>query len=160
MTKKKSKTYRNAKKKFLPLWLQRAGKRNLTYPCGCFAPSALCALGSHSGSLRSLAFCASRSQKFFKKCVSQSTQNGLKRIEMQKKILYPFDSLRTLRVAQREAKRKLSYRCSRFTPSGLALRTRYLPHDTPRVPRSVHAKFHHDRIETMGVRGIQTYIHT
>ena len=45
-----------------------------------------------------------------------------------------------------------------FAPSGFA--PRYLPHDTPRVLRSVHAKFHHDLIKTMGARGIQTYIHT
>ena len=32
----------------------------------------------------------------------------------------------------------------------------YLLHDTPRVPRSVHAKFHHDRIKTMGAKGIHT----
>ena len=48
----------------------------------------------------------------------------------------------------------------RFAPSGFAPRARYLPHDTPRVLRSVHAKFHHDLIKTMGARGIQTYIHT
>ena len=46
-----------------------------------------------------------------------------------------------------------------FAPSGFGLCARYLPHDTPRVRRSVHAKFHHDRIKTMGARGIQTYIH-
>ena len=37
---------------------------------------------------------------FRKKGVSLSTQNALKRIEMQKKSFYPFDRLRTLRVAQ------------------------------------------------------------
>ena len=44
----------------------------------------------------------------------------------------------------------------RFAPSGFALRARYLSYDTPRVPRSVHAKFHDDRIKTMGARGIHT----
>ena len=49
--------------------------------------------------------CASRvarsSRKFSKKkSVSQSTRNALKRIEMQKKNLYPFDRLRASRVAQ------------------------------------------------------------
>ena len=38
-------------------------------------------------------------ENFRKKSVSQSTQNDLKRIEMQKKI-YPFDQLRASRVAQ------------------------------------------------------------
>ena len=37
---------------------------------------------------------------FKKKSVSQSTRIALKRIEMQKKF-YPFEPLRTLRVAQR-----------------------------------------------------------
>ena len=43
-----------------------------------------------------------------------------------------------------------------FALSGFALCARYLPHDSPRVPRSVHAKFHHDRIKTMGARGPMT----
>ena len=47
---------------------------------------------------------------------------------------------------------------SRFAPSSFALRARYLPHNTPRVPRSVYAKFHDDQIKTMGARGIQTDI--
>ena len=47
----------------------------------------------------------------------------------------------------------------RFAPSGFALRACYLPHDIPKVPRSVNAKFHDDRIKTMGARGIQIYIH-
>ena len=37
---------------------------------------------------------------FGKKSVSQSTRNDLKRIEMQKKKIYPFDRLRASRVAQ------------------------------------------------------------
>ena len=46
----------------------------------------------------------------------------------------------------------------RFASSGFAIRARYLPYDTPRVPRSVHAKFHADRTKTVGARGIHTYI--
>ena len=44
----------------------------------------------------------------------------------------------------------------RFAPSGFALRARYLPDVTPRVPRSVHAKFHADWSKTVGARGIHT----
>ena len=42
----------------------------------------------------------------------------------------------------------------RFAPSGFAFhaRTRF----APRVPRSVHAKFHADRPKTVGTRGIHT----
>ena len=87
-----------------------------------------------------------------KKSVSQSTQNGLKRIKMQKKRFNPLTPF-----VRSAAKRNLTYPCGRFAPSGFALGARYLPHDTPRVPRSVHAKFHDDRIKTMGARG---YIHT
>ena len=44
-----------------------------------------------SRSLRSCAFCTSRSRIFSKKkSVSQSTQNALKRLKLQKKIFYPF----------------------------------------------------------------------
>ena len=32
----------------------------------------------------------------------------------------------------------------------------YLPHVTPRVPRSFHAKFHADWTKTVGARGTQT----
>ena len=39
-------------------------------------------------------------KNFLKKSVSQSTQNALKRIEMQKKCLYSFDPLRASCVAQ------------------------------------------------------------
>ena len=39
-------------------------------------------------------------ENFRKKSVSQSTRNALKRIKMQKKIFYPFDRLRALRVPQ------------------------------------------------------------
>ena len=72
--------------------------------------------------------------------MSQSTRNALKRIEMQKNFFYPFNLLRALRVAQ--------------SPSGEA--QLYLHQITSRVPRSVHAKFHHDRIKTMGARGPMT----
>ena len=65
-----------------------------------------------SRSLRSRAFCASRSQKIFeKKSVSQSTQNALKRVKMQKKKLFtPFDPLRASRVARslRKFSKKIS----------------------------------------------------
>ena len=72
-----------------------------------------------------------------KKSVSQSTRIALKRIENQKKI-YPFDPLRASRIAQ--------------SPSGEA--QLILPQVTPRVPRSVHAKFHADRTKTVVRRGI------
>ena len=80
---------------------------------------------------------------------------------------------RALRLAQRAAKRNLTYPCGRFVPSGFALallgrfapsgfalRARYLSHVTPRVPRSVHAKFHADWTKTVGARGIHTDTHT
>ena len=70
--------------------------------------------------------------------MSQSTGNALKRIEMKKKI-YPFNPLRASRIAQSQ--------------SGEA----QLPQDTPRVPRSVHAKFHADRTKTVVRRGIFIY---
>ena len=72
--------------------------------------------------------------------MSQSTRNALKRIEMQKKIVYPFDRLRASRVAQ--------------SASGEA--QPYLPHVTRRVPRSAHAKFHANQSKTVGARGIHT----
>ena len=94
----------------------------------------LCTLCSHSRSLCSLAFCASRSRKFKKKIVSQSTQNGLKRIEMQKKFFYPFDSLRFARSAASDgAQPYLPLRLfharilSRFAPSGFAIATYPMP---------------------------------
>ena len=67
---------------------------------GRFAPSgfalrARIALASRS--LRSRAFRASRSRKFSKKSVSQSTQNALKRVKMQKKLFYAFHPLRAER---------------------------------------------------------------
>ena len=71
--------------------------------------------------------------------MSQSTQNALKRIEMQKKI-YSFDPLRALRITQ--------------SLSGEA--QPYLPHVTPRVLRNVHAKFHADWTKTVGTSGIHT----
>ena len=86
-----------------------------------FAPSALRAriLGRFAPS------------KFKKKSVSHSTQNGLKHIEMQKKIFYPFDSLHALRVAQRATKPNLTYPCGRFAPSGFALHVRILSRFAP-----------------------------
>ena len=54
--------------------------------------------------------------------------------------MYHFDPLRALRVAQ-----SLSVK---IQP--------YLPHVTPRIPRSVHAKFYADWTKTVGARGIQT----
>ena len=61
-------------------------------------------------------------------------------------------------------KKKKKHEAQRYLPPqslrSLGLRARYLPHNTPSVPRSIHAKFHHDRIKTMGARGIKTYKHT
>ena len=71
--------------------------------------------------------------------MSQSTRNILKPIEMQKKI-YPIELLRASSIAQ-----SLN---SEAQP--------YLPHVTPRIARSVHAKFHADRNKTVGARGIHT----
>ena len=80
------------------------------------------------------------SQKFSKKkSVSQSTQNALKRIEMQKKIT-PMTDYKPSGVVQ--------------SPSGEA--QPFLPHVTPRAPRSVHAKFHANWTKTVGARGIHT----
>ena len=90
---------------------------------GRFAPLALCAriLGRFAPSHFAL-----RAHKNFQpKKVSQSTQNGLKRVKMQKKNFYAFDRLRASRVAQ----------------SAIGEAQPYLPHVTRRVPRSVHAKF-------------------
>ena len=63
-----------------------------------------------------------------------------------------------------KCKKKLFYPLTDYAPSGVAQTPSgkaqpYLPHDTPRVPRSVHAKFHADRTKTVGARGIHTYIH-
>ena len=41
-----------------------------------------------------------------------------------------------------------------YAPSGVA--QPYLPHVTPRVSSSVHAKFHADLTKTVGARGIHT----
>ena len=64
----------------------------------------------------------------------------VKRIEMQKNCFTPMTDYAPSSVAQ--------------TLSGEA--QPYLPYDTPRVPRSVHAKFYYDRIKTMGARGHMT----
>ena len=96
--------------------------------------------------------------KIFKKKSVPPINSEWSKTHRNAKNFYPFDSLRALRVAQQEAERNLTYPCGLFAPSGFALRAGYLPHDTPRVQRSVHAKFHHDRIKTIGARGIQTYI--
>ena len=109
-----------------------------------------------------------------KKSVSQSTQNGLKRIKMQKKFFTPLTRFaRSERSERRSATLPTPAvaslpRASRFAlallgcfaPSGFALRARYLPYDTPRVPRNVHAKFHADQTKTVGARGIHTHTHT
>ena len=56
---------------------------------------------SHLARFASARFALHTHKNFWeKKSVSQSTQNALKRIEMQKKIFYPFDRLRASRVAQ------------------------------------------------------------
>ena len=99
----------------------------------------LCASRSHLARiLLALLSCVSHSQQL-KKRVSQSTQNSLKCIEMPKKI-YPFDSLRALSIAQSLSDKEQPY----------------LPHFTPRVPKSVHAKFYANWTKTVGARGIQT----
>ena len=97
---------------------------------------------------------------FNKKRVSQSTQNSLKRIEMQKNRSLNHYALRAKRSERQGATIPTPDPCGRLAPSSFTLRAHYLPHDTPRVLRSVHAKFYHDRIKTMGARGIQTYIQT
>ena len=116
---------------------------------------------------------ASLPRNFQKKSVSQSTQNGLKRIKMQKKKkIYPFDALCAQRSERRSAtttstvallNQALRFALAllgRFAPSGFALRARYLPHVTPKVPRSVHAKFHADWSKTVGAGGIHTHTQT
>ena len=74
-----------------------------------------------------------------KRTVSQSTQNSLKRIEIQKKFTSMTD----------------------YAPSGVVQNPSgeaqpYLPHVTRGVPMSVHAKFHADWTKNGGARGIQT----
>ena len=153
-------------------------KRN-HYPCGRFAPSGF-ALASRSLRLR-----AFRAHENFRKkkevYVSQSTQNALKRVKVQKKFFIPFDPLRASRSAKftkifeknkcvsidskySETHRNAIKNFYPFdplralrvaqTPSGEA--QPYLPHVTRRVPRSVHAKFHANWTKTVGARGIQT----
>ena len=82
---------------------------------------------------------ASRSRKFSKKIsVSQSSRNVLKRIEMKKKFTpLTRNALRASGEAQT-----------------------YLLDFTPRIPRSVHAKFHTDCTKIVGARGIHTDTHT
>ena len=74
-------------------------------------------------------------ENFWKKRVSQSTRNALKRMEMQKKKknVLPFWP-----IAQSASDKAQPY----------------LPHVTRRVPRRVHAKFHADWTKTVGARGI------
>ena len=83
---------------FLPLQASPVGL------LGRFAPSVLCAciLGRFAPSHFVL-----HTHENLKKSVSQSYQNGLKRIEKKKKC-YHFDSLRASRVAHRAAKRNLT----------------------------------------------------
>ena len=50
--------------------------------------------------------------------------------------------------------------CASWSLRSLGLRARYLPHVTPRVQRSVHAKVHADWTKTVGARGIHTHRHT
>ena len=110
----------------------------------------------------------------------------VKRIEMQQKLFYPLTDYAPSGVAQTpsgkaqpylplRSLRSLGLRArilsrfapsafalaflGRFAPSGFALHARYLPYDTPRVPRNVHAKLHANRTKTVGARGIHTYIH-
>ena len=71
-------------------------------------------------------------ENFRKKiCVSQLTRIALKRVEMQKKI-------------------------TPLTQNASSKAQPYLPHVTPRVLRSDHAKFHANWSKTVGARGIQT----
>ena len=140
---------------FVPLQASPAGL------LGRFAPSALCAriLGRFAPSGFAL------TKIFKKKCVSidskwSKTHRNAKKIFSSlphyalcaqrsewRSTTLPTPAVALLPRASRSHSRSLR---------SLGLRARYLPHDTPRVPRSVHAKFHHDRI--MGARGIQTYI--
>ena len=161
---------------FVPLRLALRGYSVASLPRR-FAPSALRASRSHSRSLRALRS-NSRSLRsleiFKKKSVSQSTQNGLKRIKMQKNF---FTLLTRFARSERSERRSATLPTpavaslprasrSRFSVASLprasrfALRARYLPHATPRVPRSVHAKFHADWSTTVGARGTHTHSHT
>ena len=79
---------------------------------GYSVASLLWASRSHPQSLRSL--------KIFKKKVSQSTPNGLKRIKMQKNFL-PLWRASVAQRAQRAAKCNFTYPCGRFAPSSFAL---------------------------------------
>ena len=113
-------------------------------PAGLFSRFSPLDFAFCAGILLALLPWASRSRftirahkNFWKRSVSQSTRNALKRIEMQKK----FDPLRASRYAQ--------------SPSGEA--QLYLPQVTPRVPRSVNAKLHADRTKTVVRRGILIY---
>ena len=128
---------------------------------------------------------ASLHRNFRKKSVSQSTPNGLKRIKMQKKNFTPLTrfarsvasatlpnpAVASLPRASRfalafsvaslhQASRFTLALLDRFARSGFALCARYLPHVTPRVPRSVHAKVHADWSKTVGARGIHTHTQT
>ena len=98
-----------------------------------FSPSTIC-LAHVSCSICSNAFCSLRSRSFEKIGVSQLTWNALNPIE------------------------KFTPNSNLWFASGKA--QPYLPHVTPRVPRSVHAKFHADWSKTEHQRDSYRHTHT
>ena len=109
--------------------------------------------------------------------MSQSTQNALNRIEMQKKNFLPLlthvaqnsrkfkkksvsqltrNSLKRIEMQKNFFTPLTDYALSRVAQSASGEAQPYLPHVTRRVPRSVNAKFHADWTKTVGSRGIQT----
>ena len=96
--------------------------------------------------------------------MSRLTQNALKHRNAKKNFFTPFDPIHALRIAQPylplRSLRSLRLRAhilSRFAPSDFALATYPMTLPVFQVV-SMPIKFHHDRIKTMGARGIQTYI--
>ena len=134
---------------FVPLQVSPAGL------LGRFAPSALRALRSHSRSLCSLGLHILRSRKFPKKeSVSQSTQNGLKRVKMQKKTFTPLTRFArsAASAASGEAQplplrslRSLGLRASRSHSQSIGLRashSRLSVASLPRASRSLPTPCH------------------
>ena len=100
------------------------------------SPVGLLGRFTHSGfALASSVASCSRKFSKKKKCVSIDSKCSETHTKWKKK--YPFDSKRALRYADGKAQP-------------------YLPHVTPRVPRSVQAKFHDDWSKTVGAGGIHT----
>ena len=130
-----------------------------------------------SRSLRSHTFCASRSQKFWKKkCVSIDSKCSETR-KNAKKFFCPFltRSAKFAKIFEKKKCVSIDSKCSethrnakkivypfdrlrglRVAQSASGEAQPYLPHVTRRVPRSAHAKFHADWTKTVGARGIQT----